>query len=154
LLHQLLNKLEKQKSGNMDLAASTFYDMLSFVGAGGVNEEREKRVVYEILKNVGRWIYILDAYNDLEDDFKEGNYNPLIYRYNFLSQKESIQDFMNRIKAEVEFTLNQSLFNLSNAYELLSDDEGGILKNIVYLGLPQKQHGILYQKGRKENESV
>jgi hypothetical protein len=149
-----LDELEKQKSPNMDMAASTFYDMLAFIGSDGANDEKTKRIVYEISKNVGRWIYILDAYNDIDDDVKNKRYNPLVYRYKFLENQEDTLQFSKRIQQNVEFTLDQCLYNLANAFELLEDQDSAVLKNIVYLGLPQKQHSILFQKGRKKDGSV
>ena len=33
--------------------------------------------------NIGRWIYILDAWDDLADDIKSGSYNAILLQFQY-----------------------------------------------------------------------
>lgn len=85
--------------------------------------------------NIGKWIYILDAFDDIDKDAKDKGFNPLFYRFNY-DFKESISDFKGRIRDNVEFTLIRCLSEASNAIELLDIKKNNeIINNIIYLGL-------------------
>ena len=64
----------------MDRAADAFAALL----AGAAEEEPDpvrRRVLEQLLYHLGRWIYLVDAADDLKKDVKSGSYNPLVYRY-------------------------------------------------------------------------
>ena len=77
---------------------------------------------------MGRWIYLLDAWDDREEDAIHGSYNPLALRY---------PDGPERHEEEVRLTLRHSRNLAASACALL--DHGswqGVVENILYLGLP------------------
>ena len=137
-----LHVLEAKRSPNMDMAAATFFDMLADISKSGIDDDVKSRVAYEIGKNIGRWIYIIDAYNDIEEDLKSGDYNPLIYRFK-KSDSEDATSFSKRIREEVDFTLSQCIYNLSQAIEFCTREDP-VLTNIVNQGLAMKQFMILF----------
>ncbi|MBQ3379514.1 MAG: hypothetical protein IJG50_06580 [Clostridia bacterium] len=143
-----LHKLEEACSPNMDEAAETFFSMLADVMAAHIDDKTHARVAYEIGKNVGRWIYILDAYNDIEQDLKSSDYNPLIYRYN-KKDDEDAASFAERIRADVDDTLAQCIYNLSITLDFCKSEDA-VLKNIVNMGLSEKQFMILYPEEYKK----
>jgi len=143
-----LHELETALSDNMDLAAATFFEMLADISKAGIKDEQLSRVAYEIGKNIGRWIYIIDAYNDIEDDLKNGDYNPLIYRFK-KEADESAEVFAKRIRDDVDYTLSQCVYNLSAAIEFCTREDP-VLTNIVRMGLSQKQFMVLYPEKHEE----
>ena len=75
---------------------------------------------------MGRYIYLLDAAVDLEDDLKKGNYNPL---------KTTAED-KNYVKNVIVPQLYISAAETAKAFELLDCKKlKNILDNIIYLGL-------------------
>ena len=88
----LLHRLEAEKCPSLDKPADAFATLLAGA-AEGVAEESHRRVLREILYHLGRWIYLVDAADDLKKDFESGSYNPLIYRYGLTEGKlpEDIQ---------------------------------------------------------------
>lgn len=61
-------------------AADAFAALL----AGAAEEEPDpvrRRVLEQLLYHLGRWIYLVDAADDLKKDVKSGSYNPLVYRF-------------------------------------------------------------------------
>ena len=75
-----LSRLEAEHCPSMDQAADTFALLLRSA-ADLVEDGVKRRVLEQMLYHLGRWIYLVDAADDLEKDFASGDYNPLIYRY-------------------------------------------------------------------------
>jgi hypothetical protein len=139
-----LVRLEKEKCASMDMAAEPFARLMEEVMAyeplcGDENTEKALRWTGY---NLGKWIYLLDAFDDLEKDIKKGSYNPLIYQYGYEGQ--DIAGFRDQIRARVEFNLTYSLSEISKAFELLDITiNRDILENIIYLGMLRKTENIL-----------
>ena len=83
-----LSRLEAERCPSMDQAADTFALLLQSA-AGEVEDSVKRRVLQQMLYHLGRWIYLVDAADDLAEDFSSGSYNPLIYRYGLTEGKLS-----------------------------------------------------------------
>lgn len=130
---ELLDKLSTLEAGNcasMDEAADTFARLLQGI-SGEVSDPVKARVLSQMFYHLGRWIYLVDAVDDLADDFKSGSYNPLIYRFS-LSSGELTQEAKN----ELVFSLDHSIRLIAAAFELWDfGDWSGIIRSTVYEGL-------------------
>ncbi|MBR2741995.1 MAG: hypothetical protein IKD89_00205 [Clostridia bacterium] len=140
--------LEDARSPNMDEAAATFFLMLADVCAAGIEDRTRARVAYEIGKNIGRWIYIMDAYNDIAEDLESGGFNPLVYRYE-KKDDEDAAAFSERIRGDVDYTLAQCIYNLSISLDFCAREDA-VLQNIVNMGLAGKQFSVLYPEEYKK----
>lgn len=147
-----LTEIEHQKSENLDQAAATFADMMREVAQEGAAGQQQKRIAGAIGQELGRWIYIMDAFSDIEQDLGQGSYNPLLYRFAY-RREESVEQFRGRIAGQVDFTLVQSLSVMYGAFELMQPGRyHGILKNIILLGLASRQREIMgKQKGEEDD---
>jgi hypothetical protein len=124
-----LNQLEKEKCPSIDQTADTFACLLRDAAA---LEMGENRILEQLLYHVGRWIYLIDARDDLAEDREQGNYNPLALRYGPEGDDPALK-----------LTLDHSLELAGSALQL---GEFGcrkpILENIIYLGLPLVQRAV------------
>jgi hypothetical protein len=151
-----LRKLEKDKCASMDKAAEPFAKLMEEITAYAPMCDSEKTM--EILRwigyNLGKWIYIIDAYDDLEDDIRKKAYNPLVLQFGY--DGGDIAEFKEKIRKRVEFNLTFSLSQLSKAYDLLKlKHNSGIVENIIYLGMLRKTENILGTGScRKVEESI
>lgn len=103
----------------------------------------------EIGYNIGKWVYLIDAVDDIEENLQTGAYNPLIYRFN-CEKDESGIDFKKRIKPQVDRILVICLEHIAKAVELLDVKKNkGILNNILYVGLLKKTDEILKEDTQK-----
>lgn len=119
-----LTVLEKEKCPYVDISADPFAKLLQMVFS--TYDESLGELGY----NIGRFIYIVDAYKDLESDLKSNSYNPYIYAYDneFLKSEE----FKDRVKG----SLNMTLYAIAESYKKLNIQKNKeILDNIIYLGL-------------------
>ncbi|HPZ18278.1 MAG TPA: DUF5685 family protein, partial [Fervidobacterium sp.] len=146
-----ISSLEREKSGDIDKMSHLF---------GKVTEEifnildgKSGEILRFIGYNLGRWIYVVDAFDDLADDVKKDKYNPM--RYAFGYDGEKIDEFRERIVDNVRFMLYSYLENITKAYELLDIKKNkGILDNIIYVSLADKTERLLEGESVSEKRSV
>ncbi len=138
-----LQKLEQQRCGHIDEASEPFAVIMKKVFAFSVENTASKDVLGWIGYNLGKWVYLLDAYDDIEDNIKSGSYNPLLTQFQY-EEKEDIPAFKKRIREKTEFTLVYSLSEMEKAFSLLELQKNqGILDNIVYRGLLVRTRNVL-----------
>ncbi|MBQ8203452.1 MAG: hypothetical protein IJZ75_04145 [Clostridia bacterium] len=117
---------EKENCQSIDAAADPTSIMLSRLFALCSGDETAKRVLERLGYCLGRYIYILDAFCDLNDDKKTGSYNVL----KALNENE----IKEKVKAQLYFCIGEA----AKAFELLEIRKyETILGNIIYLGLEQ-----------------
>ncbi len=125
-----LSELETSNCASMDETADTFAQLLQGISRE-VQDPVKARVLSQMLYHLGRWIYLVDAADDLADDFKSGSYNPLIRRFS-LSGGELTQEAKN----ELVLSLDHSIRLIAAAFELWDfGDWSGIIRSTVYEGL-------------------
>lgn len=124
-----LTALEKESCPSLDRTADAFARLLR--GAAPDDGERG-RVLSQLLYHLGRWIYLADARDDLEEDKLSGRYNPVAARYGPKGDDGALR-----------LTMDNSLELVGAALQL---GEFGcrkpLLENIVYLGLPAVEKAV------------
>ena len=135
-----------------DRVADAFALLLRDLAALESSADR-RRVLEELLYHLGRWIYLVDALDDLKKDSRSGNYNPLLLRYEPADGQLSEQD-----KQRVAQTLDASVRAMAAAFELA--DFGcwrGIIESVLYEGLYAVGSAVLngtYRKKAKKTENA
>ena len=129
-------KAERSPSPSVDLAAEPSAAALAGMMEALSGDPLEKRVLRRFGYLLGRWIYLIDALDDLEEDLKEGGFNPFIRRFSLTSPLPEGQK--KEVRAYGREALNITGAEMAAAYELLELKRfKGILDNIVYRGLPR-----------------
>ncbi len=131
-----LSKLEKENCASVDMAAEPFGELMAYVCSYGFEKgSAYERIACEIGRHIGRYIYIIDAIDDLGDDIKSGAYNPFCMIYD-----EPIMGICENTE-QLSRALTMELVGVEAAVGLIKFDAvpeyGEIIKNIIYLGLPQ-----------------
>lgn len=138
--------IEKAHTASTDAAAEPTAKLLSFLCAAVSKTEDERRVLERFGYCLGRWIYFMDAADDVESDSKSGNYNPLLEGKNLPLSPEVLAECRERVR----FSLNASLAECKAAYELLTVHRfDGILRNILEYGMAASQRKVLNGKPKK-----
>lgn len=127
--------LEAKKCSVSDEAAQPTAEFLEAVLAVTAKDSEKERILRRFGYLLGRYIYLCDALDDLDDDIKKGNYNPFIYAGE--EAAESARSALFLTTAELESDL--SLLEL-HKYK-------GTIENIVCLGLRTEVERILQKKG-------
>jgi len=147
-------QLEQQNCASMDMAAEPFADMLGKLLASGYTGEDGSiaRILGWIGYNLGKWIYLIDAFDDIEKDIGSGSYNPLLVQYKY--KNEDIKAFKESIAEEIRQNLLQALAQTTGSLELLKLGNKGIIDNIIYEGLYGKTERILSGKTSEKRSCI
>ncbi|HPR23920.1 MAG TPA: DUF5685 family protein [Bacillota bacterium] len=147
--------IEKEKCSNLDMAAESFAIIMEEIFNGYVEKnEREQILLKRLGYHMGKWIYLMDAYDDLEKDIENGSYNPLVYRYS-KGEEEKAKDFAERIKEQCERNLLIYCSEMEKTIDLLDIKKNkGIIENIVYMGLLRRTEKALGKEEAENGESV
>ena len=133
-----LSEAERKRAPSVDAVSSIFGELLGDVFSHGL-EGSDARLAFGIGYEVGRFIYVLDALDDLAEDEKRGRFNPLLLLYGGLMSEED--------KRGVQNALVAGLYDLERVFDLLPRREDPtareILNNILYLGMPKAIEKVL-----------
>lgn len=134
---------EKRGDTDLDLVSGFTGEFLGTLLT--VEEDIWKEPLYKTGFYLGKYIYLMDAVDDLEKDKKKGAYNPLIA----LSGRKDFE-------AYIENTLVMMMAECSKNFELLPIVQyTDILRNILYSGVWSKYSMIKNkekQKGAKKDD--
>lgn len=146
-----LSDLEAARSPQLDRVADTFARILSAAAHSRDENLSRQRAMEQLLYHLGRWIYLIDAWDDLKDDEINGRYNPLNARFNGNAAGE---------REYVETTMTHSVRLVHAAANLLELGQWqAVVDNVIYIGLPAVQRAVLdgtwkelRKQGRNTNE--
>ena len=170
-----LSALEKEKCTHLDMATEAFSKIMESIFSEGYKtlcdeadefvestaDSRPHNIFDEDMAalfgtigyHMGKWVYLIDAADDIEDNLKTGAYNPLIYRFNYNSS-ESAEQFRKRIEEDLKFNLYHYLAMIGNCLDALEIKKNkGIIENVIYFGLNRTTEEIIYRKG-DQHESI
>lgn len=143
------SNLEKENCKTIDRASEPTAVMLSVIASCISDRPEQKAILKRFGYLLGRYIYIVDAYDDIERDFKNNSFNPLVIGNSAVNDLD-----MTEINKRVSDSINFTLGALSDSYVLLDIKQfKPILDNIVYVGLKNVFYEIQNRKGDKDNES-
>ncbi len=133
------SKAESDPDCGIDRAADPSARALGEIFSLGF-EGDSQRILYSAGYMTGRYVYILDAADDLEDDLKKGNFNPFSGCAELIGTESGRKEFAETVKKMLNFTQHEA----ANAFELLEMKRfGDIIKNIVYEGLDYSSAQVL-----------
>lgn len=124
-------QIEQKNDVCLDEAAHESAHALGEVIALGFDGER-KNSLYTLGYMVGRYVYILDAADDLGDDLKNGSFNPFKSEYSDIENEKNKKEFAERVRGMLNLTQSSALDALDS---LEKKRFGDILENIIFDGL-------------------
>lgn len=135
-----LSEYEKNRETNIDLVAGLTGEMLGEIFAWRQDEW------YDELKTLGfylgKFIYLMDAYEDLEKDEKKDSYNPLRYL-----KTEDAEKFETLCRLMMTSMMSECAKSFERLPILLHAD---ILRNILYSGVWSKYEYIQLKKKKRK----
>lgn len=143
---RVLRALERRQSFEVDAAAGCFGHLMEelFVFRQDEWEEKMRRLGFYL----GKFIYLLDAFEDFPEDQKKGLYNPL---RGLWSQNQGKPQAFSDICGQM---LEMMIAECSSAFEQLPClQEAEILRNILYSGVWVKYRKLV-KGGIYDNESI
>lgn len=137
-----ITKLEEENTDDLDAISNEFGNLMAELML--YKDDYWKETLSKVGFFLGKYIYILDAYIDMEDDRKSGSFNP------FLSMKldNNIDKFVNDI-----LILNLSFLN-NELDKLPLIQDKGIIDNIIYSGITGKLRKFTQDKESINERSI
>ena len=145
-----------EKSGeiiSIDELSDPFASLTAFIVSYYYKDENFYNELYNLGYNLGRWIYIIDAFDDLKEDMEKHKFNAINKAFNTenLSYEELIINQGNRI----EFNLLMSANTTVEALDKLPINKNkDLLFNILQLGLMNKIETIKSRSDKKHEKSL
>lgn len=132
-----LCELEDRKIPSIDRTADKFASMLSAIPFG---ETAKDTALREILYHTGRFIYIIDALDDMAEDVENGEYNPVCACYGITSLPLP-EDTENAVLS----TLEMSRRTILSDFELIAEDsvKDSVIRNIIEFGMKDSINRII-----------
>ena len=144
------DKLENILKASREYEAKNEYDIDKIAAYSGelmaqiflYREDEWKNQLYKMGFFLGKYIYLMDAYEDIEKDVKKGNYNPFTEIY----KNENFDDFVQKI-------LTMMISECAREFENLPIIEDvDILRNILYSGVWSKYKAVRNKREKLEEE--
>lgn len=133
--------IEQQNCTSIDISAEPTALIMAKIAQGVTSDSKIHEVLYRFGYLLGRWTYLIDALDDIKDDFKAKSYNPFLagMEVNMLDD-ESISHIIDVAKGSINMTASE----LAGCYaDLDVKNYRPILDNIVYLGLTHSLNTII-----------
>lgn len=122
-------EVEKKKTRSIDEAAEPTAVLLGNIYSLYESNEQLRQKRYKIGYFLGRWIYMIDAFDDIDKDKKSGNYNPFVFG----------NDNFENVKGDILMTAGEAA-NALKELELKSFK--GIVENVIIDGLYYQTLGV------------
>ena len=141
-----LHQAERENCKSLDRAADCFASILRRA-ADWAKDDMTRRILEEVFYHTGRWVYIIDAWDDLEEDNVSGNYNPIRCRFDLQGKPDDT------VRETVEQTLTDSAAACAAAVELMEMPRfGEIVRNVIYLGMPGTMRDVFSGKHKRREQ--
>ena len=132
---------EAARTVSIDRAAEPFAKLLSYMATLVAQDDKQRVVLERFGYCLGRWVYLIDAVDDLADDLAGGQYNPYALAKNLRADDT---DGIKSCREYASLTLNACLAECIAAYNLLEIRRfDGILRNILEEGMPAAQRRVI-----------
>ncbi|MBQ8782934.1 MAG: hypothetical protein IJZ57_04095 [Clostridia bacterium] len=140
----ILNKMhlsqidaEKNFNGNIDEVCHPSADALGKLLA--LNKVSQQEVLYKFGYMIGRWVYLVDALDDYENDEKDNSFNPFVLKENYT---------LDNAVASLNLTASEAV----SAFEKLKIyKHKNIILNILYDGLHSSVKAVVERKGYEKS---
>ena len=134
-----LSAAERARETNIDVVSSYTGEMLGELF--NWKQDSWSKSLHCMGYYMGKFIYIIDAYDDIKKDERTGNYNPLLFL-----KRESPKEF----ETFVKLNLTSLMTECAKSFERLPIvDNVDILRNIIYSGV-WTRYEYLQLKGKKK----
>ena len=137
-----ISSLEKAECRDVDLISGLFGNILADILVR--NDDEWSDIMGKLGFYLGKFIYILDAYDDVERDIKRNKYNPF-------KEKFGNPDFDEEIRVVLTMMMSECCKN----FEMLPIIENAeILRNILYSGVWGKFEAIRAKREKNKSAAI
>lgn len=156
-----LTVIESSKSfSSLDEISHPFADLTGYIISSYIDntisindKDMIKNNLYWLGYNLGKWIYIIDAWDDLEKDLQKNKFNPIDTLFN--KEKLAYNELVVKIEQRIDFVLVSCATNcveyLNNLPLIKNED---LLNNILQFGLMEKMDTVFKRSECEDAKSL
>lgn len=146
-----LYSLEREKCGNIDKVSDAFGTLLRSASSAFLGK-KSSETTENFFYNIGKWVYLIDALDDIGEDYKKGNYNPFLASLGDYKERAA---FFKDNKGVVDFIINITVNRIIEDFNgMVFTQCYDLLKNIVYYGLRKRTKEVLESKTKLKPERI
>lgn len=146
-----LSAYEKQYMRSIDRVSDCFGMMLLKL-TRYVLGDKTSEGIEKMCYSLGKWVYLIDAIDDLEKDFKKRTFNPFLVYFGDYRDRDS---FIAKHREDIEFIINTTINQLRLDYNTISFHfNKDLIDNIIENGLIKKTKEVLEGKNEKSVSSA
>ena len=140
--YEKLREKEKNEQ-DVEALADVFGQML--MKAADAVTDKADALLRRLLYNVGKWIYVIDAVDDVKKDYEKQNFNP------FLREIKSWNDTVyDEVEQKARPVLYECIASVRECYDKMHIEiSEGALSNVIYMGLKARTESVLQSRGQK-----
>ena len=136
-----LRSLEEDQSSSIDQTSNCFARLLEEIFDYKDDEYRDR--LRKVGFNIGKYIYIMDAYEDLDEDLEKGRYNPFT---SYKDDREALKDRVDKLIGMTLARLEEGILDLD------IEVNKSIIDNIIYSGVYLRYKGLINGVNKKKQE--
>ncbi len=144
-----LLELERAECDSIDAVADTSGRLIGYVASYGL-DEAEASVAYDIGYHLGKWVYVIDACDDLAKDVKKGSYNVL----KLVFGEELSESAAQRLRVAMMLELSDMKKAIDKIDFSSHRDVEAIIENVAWYGLTAETDKVLEKWSKKEEKTV
>lgn len=136
-----LRSLEEDQSSSIDQTSNCFARLLEEIFDYKDDDYRDR--LRKVGFNIGKYIYIMDAYEDLDEDLEKGRYNPFT---SYEDDREALKDRVDKLIGMTLARLEEGILDLD------IEVNKSIIDNIIYSGVYLRYKGLINGVNKKKQE--
>ncbi|MCR4662210.1 MAG: DUF5685 family protein [Clostridia bacterium] len=137
--------LREQEERHVDVEklSDTFGNIL--MATADVITKNPDKYLKELLFYLGKWVYTIDAYDDIKKDFKNKSFNPFLKNIDLVDK-----NFYDNLEGTIRTLLYSYIDRIMESYDKMDIKiSEGPLSNIIYRGLKMRTELVINAKGEK-----
>lgn len=144
-------QIEKENTDSVDRACDPSAKALAEIFTLDMEQSEQKETAARTAYCIGRWVYLMDAFDDLEKDIKTNSYNPFINLYLLTDKKtDNLKSVYKQIIGRIRITANEA----ADSFDKLNKQcYNSILENIIFDGMENELINLINKK-KKRGENV
>lgn len=136
--------VEKTNAG-VDAAAEPFANMMKEVFKH-FSGEKQSEQLNKIGYFLGKYVYIMDALDDYDEDIKKGDFNPFVQVF----KNKDYKSFISEHEQDVRFIIESIVRSIEEEYKAIDmSGSEGVVTNVLWYGLRARANAVINKKGKK-----
>ena len=149
-----LSLLESEPKGKtLDEFCDPFAELTAFIISSFYKDQVFYEDLYKLGYNLGKWIYLIDALDDLEKDMKGNKFNAIDKSFN--KENLAFEEFYKSIENRIDFVLVACAAQCDKSLERLPLKKNiDLLENILKYGLMEKMDNVFKRSDCNNEKSL